>query len=213
MAHVSRRGLLLGAGVVLGGTAVGLRLPVEWRGHGIHPCATWLALPPVEAPVVLHHRPQRILVHHTGTENTTDRSLRHAYSLARFFQDLHMVRQDWGDTGQHFTNTRGGILLEGRHLSLAGLGSGEWMVHGAHCPGQNGVSIGIENEGTYLTEEPPEVQWAALVWLCAQVCLRYGIAPTEIHGHRDFYDDTVCPGDRLYARLPRLREEVADFLP
>ena len=39
----------------------------------------------------------------------------------------------------------------------------------------------------------------------------YGIKPTEIYGHRDF-KDTACPGDRLYAALPRLRAEVAGLL-
>jgi hypothetical protein len=151
---------------------------------------------------------RRILVHHTATENTGDTSVEHARGWARFCQELHMGH-GWGDTGQHFTNSRGGVLLEGRHGSLDALIAGDRMVRGAHCPGQNSVAIGIENEGTYIGEEPPAAQWDALVWLCASVCGQYGIAPSEIDGHRDHYADTVCPGDRLYSMLPRLRAEVA----
>ena len=33
----------------------------------------------------------------------------------------------------------------------------------------------------------------------------------EIKGHRDYYN-TECPGDRLYAKLPQLRTEVAKAL-
>jgi hypothetical protein len=47
--------------------------------------------------------------------------------------------------------------------------------------------------------------------LCAYLCAQYGIKPTAIYGHRDF-KDTACPGDRLYAALPRLRTEVARLL-
>jgi peptidoglycan hydrolase-like protein with peptidoglycan-binding domain len=38
-----------------------------------------------------------------------------------------------------------------------------------------------------------------------------GIRPTELYGHRDF-KNTACPGDRLYALLPRLRTDVAAVL-
>ena len=73
------------------------------------------------------------------------------------------------------------------------------------------MALGIENEGTYSTVDPPAEQWEKLRSLCAYLCARYGIKPTAIHGHRDF-KDTACPGDRLYAMLPRLRTEVAGLL-
>ncbi|XVV01224.1 peptidoglycan recognition protein family protein [Actinosynnema sp. CA-248983] len=163
----------------------------------------------MEEPNVVLKRPERILIHHTATENAGDTSERHAFELARFFQRLHAADRGWGDTGQHFTISRGGRLLEGRHGSLAALRSGDRLVEGAHCPGQNRSSVGIENEGTYVSEVPPDEQWDALVWLCARVCRQYDIPPTEIYGHRDFYGDTVCPGDAFYALLPRLRADVA----
>jgi hypothetical protein len=46
------------------------------------------------------------------------------------------------------------------------------------------------------------------VIFCAYICRQYGIPVEEIRGHRDFYN-TECPGDALYAKLPRLRDEVA----
>ncbi|MFK0256202.1 N-acetylmuramoyl-L-alanine amidase [Streptomyces sp. NPDC090445] len=82
------------------------------------------------------------------------------------------------------------------------------MVRAAHCIGQNSVAIGIENEGTYMTEEPPEDQFSTLADLCAHICRQYGVPASEIHGHRDF-NSTDCPGDTLYAMLPKLREDVA----
>ncbi|MEV8607806.1 hypothetical protein AB0383_07670 [Amycolatopsis sp. NPDC051373] len=45
----------------------------------------------------------------------------------------------------------------------------------------------------------------------AYVCEQYGIPVEEIKGHRDYYN-TECPGDKLYAKLPQLRAEVAGLL-
>ncbi|MEU5693003.1 peptidoglycan recognition family protein [Actinosynnema sp. NPDC020468] len=194
--------------VLVAGAVGALVVPPVPSGRTIVSCAEWGARPPVEPPAVVGRRPTRVLVHHTATENAADRSVAHAHRLARFFQDVHIGR-DWGDTGQHFTITRGAHVLEGRHGSLAALRAGDHLVEGAHCPGQNRTSIGVENEGTYTAELPPDEQWDALVWLCATVCRQYGIPPSEIHGHRDHYADTVCPGDALHARLPALRAEVA----
>ncbi|GAA2682256.1 MULTISPECIES: peptidoglycan recognition family protein [Actinosynnema] len=213
MAVLTRR-LLLGG--LLGATALTAsgaspRTPLPTFRPHVLACADWGADPPAEAPVLLPRRPKRIIVHHTATDNATDRSLDHARRLALFFQREH-VRRGWGDTGQHFTSTRGGVLLEGRHGTLAVLDAGDRMVEGAHCVGQNRESIGIENEGLYTDRLPTAPQWAALVWLCARVCERYGIEPTGIDGHRDHWDGTVCPGDALHAGLPLLRAHVAALL-
>ncbi|MGM1061739.1 peptidoglycan recognition protein family protein [Saccharothrix sp. Mg75] len=174
-------------------------------------CADWGARPPSAPTTTVRVRPVRILVHHTASANSTDFSEAHAYEHARWIQDLHMDTNGWIDSGQHFTNSRGGFLMEGRHGSLAALRAGDRVVEGAHCPGQNTAAIGIENEGTYLTAEPTVLQWDTLVSFCVYTCAQYGIAPGEIKGHRD-YRDTLCPGDRLYALLPRLRAEVAAVL-
>ncbi|MFE9748750.1 peptidoglycan recognition family protein [Saccharothrix saharensis] len=204
---LSRRAVVLGVGAVVGLGASAL--PPRPARRRIERCAEWGARTPAERPAVVDRRPERILVHHTATENVADGSRRHAHELARFFQSLHMDANGWGDTGQHFTITRGGVVLEGRHGSVDALLAGDRMVEGAHAFGQNRNSIGIENEGTYVDGVPPAVQWDALVWLCVVTCRQYSIPPSEIHGHRDFWDGTVCPGDALHALLPRLRAQVA----
>ena len=81
-------------------------------------------------------------------------------------------------------------------------------VRGAHCNGQNDVAVGIENEGTYTFVAPPQQLYDQLIRLCTYVCLQYGIHSSQIYGHRDF-NNTQCPGDRLYALLPQIRRAVA----
>jgi N-acetyl-anhydromuramyl-L-alanine amidase AmpD len=171
-------------------------------------CDTWGARPPSSPVTVLSHRPTMIIVHHTATANTTNYSQAHAYALARSIQDFHMFERGWLDSGQQFTISRGGYIMEGRHRSLEVLRGGTRHVRGAHTSGQNDYSLGIENEGTYISVAPTTALWTKLVDLCAYMCQQYSISPSRIYGHRD-YNNTECPGDVLYARLPRLRDEVA----
>jgi N-acetylmuramoyl-L-alanine amidase-like protein/putative peptidoglycan binding protein len=215
--NVSRRGVLLG-GFVLAGAIGGLLRPAEARAAGpavkaqpVIGCDAWGARPPSDVIPVWDQRPVRIIVHHTATPNVDDVSRSAAQDLARRIQDFHMDGRGWIDTGQNFTISRGGYVLEGRHRSLEVLRAGRRHVEGAHCTGQNVEAVGIENEGTYTSLTPPDKLWARLRNMCAYICDQYGIEPTEIGGHRDF-KDTLCPGDAFYAKLPRLRSEVADVL-
>lgn len=167
----------------------------------------WKAQPPREAITLLASRPTRVIVHHTATANVIDLSQAQGYSLVRSIQQAHFDR-GWIDSGQHFTVSRGGYVMEGRHRSLEAAQGGTQHVRGAHCEGFNDVSVGIENEGTYTSTTPPSGQYDALVRLCAWLCGQYGIPATELYGHRDFLN-TACPGDALYAKLPQLRRDVA----
>ncbi|MGH3376888.1 MAG: peptidoglycan recognition protein family protein, partial [Actinoallomurus sp.] len=77
---------------------------------------------------------------------------------------------------------------------------------------ENGHTLGIENEGTYTSVLPPAALWNALVQTLAWLCDDYGLDPhSAIVGHRD-YNVTQCPGDALYAKLPQLRNDVANTL-
>ncbi len=211
---ISRRSVLKGAVVFGASILVGgyeLRFaPTEAEAAvspGIAGCTTWGAQPPKRAVTVLASRPTKIIIHHTAGANSTDYSQSHAFALARQIQQNHFAK-GWIDSGQHFTNSRGGYVMEGRHRSLEVLRGGAYQVRGAHCEGQNDVAVGIENEGTYSSVQPPQALYDQLVALCAYICQQYRIPSSQIYGHRDFYA-TACPGDRLYAMLPQLRSDVA----
>lgn len=211
---LSRRLFLVG-GLVGGLTAAASTIGADplWA-VGAPPfldCAAWGARPPSGNVRVWSRRPVKILVHHTATPNQADVSRAAALRLARDIQAFHLDRRGWVDTGQHLTISRGGFVMEGRHRSLEVLRGGRSTVEGAHCTGQNVVAVGIESEGTYSRADPPPALWDRLRETCAHLCRRYAIRPTEIYGHRDF-KNTACPGDRLYAALPRLRHEVAGLL-
>jgi hypothetical protein len=177
-------------------------------------CDEWGARPP-SLPILMHPwPPSHFVVHHTATANSTDYSQGHAIALAKSIQNYHMDYNGWKDTGQHFTNTRGAWITEGRHRSI------EWELlanYDAHCRGthvayNNRYCTGCENEGTYVTEDPPPAQFANLINIAATCCLYNGpMYSYNCHGHRD-YNATQCPGDRLYALIPCLRQWVAYYV-
>ncbi len=220
--QVSRRGVLL-AGLGLGaGLLVGcnqttrlepppLAEPLAITPPSIADTTAWRARAARNPVVLTGAKPDKIIVHHTADPNGTDYSQARAYTLARNIQNYHMDSNGWIDSGQHFTISRGGFVMEARHRSLETLRGGANMVVGAHCPNQNDIAIGIENEGTYTSDLPPQAQYDQLVTMCAFICQQYGISSDRIYGHRDFFN-TQCPGDQLYAKLGQLRKDVATKL-
>ncbi|MBW8487032.1 peptidoglycan recognition protein family protein [Actinomadura parmotrematis] len=188
-----------------------LRLPFAGPSGArplVRPRTAWKARPPRHRARVLDRAPDHIVVHHTASANSTDYSLEHAYALSRSIQRFHMGPRGWDDTGQQLTISRGGHVMEGRNGSLASIMARRHTV-GAQALHHNEHTIGIENEGTYMTRRPPGAQWDSLIGVCAWLCDQYRLDPYKaIVGHRD-YCATDCPGDALYARLPALRDGVA----
>jgi len=159
--------------------------------------------------------PRFVVIHHTASPNPSNDASRGtnagARAFARSLQSAHMNGFGWADSGHNFLNTTGGFLLEGRQNSLASVRRGR-SVRAAHAGTTEGNdSPGIENEGTFTTYQMPAVQWRSLVDLCASICSSCKISPDNIRGHRDFVP-TQCPGDWLYAQLPRLRQDVRQRL-
>ncbi|MFD9958008.1 N-acetylmuramoyl-L-alanine amidase [Amycolatopsis sp. NPDC058986] len=178
----------------------------------IYSTSDWHARPASGAITVENHKPTYIVVHHTvDPGNNTDTSLEHALQISRDIQNFHMDTRGWIDTGQQFTNSRGGFVTEGRHRSLEILRGGRQHVQGANVADHNSECLGIENEGIYSKEDVPPALWNSLVNLVAYIAHQYGIAPAMIKGHRDF-NSTECPGTVLYNRLPELRDAVGKIL-
>ncbi|UOE18963.1 N-acetylmuramoyl-L-alanine amidase [Thermobifida halotolerans] len=173
--------------------------------------ADWGARKPWRTGRILDRRPDHIVVHHTATPNVTDYSTERAFALSRSIQRYHMHHNGWNDAGQQFTISRGGVVMEGRDNTLPAILDGRHLL-GAHVANHNSHTVGIENEGDYMTATPPDTLLEALVSVCAWLCLCYDLDPRRaIVGHRDF-NATNCPGDRLYEALPRLREDTTALL-
>ena len=211
-----RRAFMVRAAAVAGGAAlIGAADLTRSPAHAaaaprVYTRAEWGARPPTSTAEIIA-APDHLVVHHMAFPNSTDYSLSHAFQLSRDCQDLHMDTNGWADTGQQLTLSRGGYVMEGRNRSLEAIGKGA-NVMGAQTAGNNDHTLGIENEGTYTSVLPPAALWNALVRTLAWLCDDYGLDPhSAIVGHRD-YVSTQCPGDALYAKLPDLRNDVANAL-
>jgi hypothetical protein len=179
-------------------------------GLVVYECSDWGARSPKYFPFP-NTTPYEMVVHHMDWPNRdliTDHNamVAKAFEVARNCQADHMDNNDWSDTGQHFTVTREGIVLEGRHGSLAALLAGH-CIHGAHDDHDN-ESWGVEHEGTYSTETPPSVQWNASVKLFAVLSKLSNLDSATIKGHRDTGSSTACPGDKFDSLLGQFRSDV-----
>ncbi len=174
------------------------------------------------APANVVHFPERIaagiVVHNTQDQNreplTGDAEFAAARELARRIQHSHMITDHhWADTGQHFTISRGGLILEGRHGSLKAARAGR-VVEAAQAVSSDGSAnrtwFGIELEGdNRQADRVTAPQYSALVELCTWLIKWRGLQVLPIIGHMDVLaGHTDCPG-HFEERLPVLRQDVA----
>lgn len=212
---ISRRGLITGVLGAAGFLAVGGASVVNAPGAfavsrpAIISCAEWGAAS-ARSSISMSSTPRNIVVHHMASSNSTGTSRSAAIAIAKQVQGWHFAN-GWSDTGQHFSVSRGGYILEGRHRTIEGLNNGRVFPVGAHVGGHNSTSLGIETEGTFTAAQPTSAQWNALVTLIAYLCQTYGLGVSAIKGHRDF-GSTECPGNAFYPRLQELRNAVAKVL-
>lgn len=191
----------------------------------IYSCDEWGAQPAKRSDFA-RNRALGIVIHHTEGANreasTGDKELKLAFATARQIQQSHFNREPsgWSDTGQHFTVSQGGIIMEGRHGSLAAARQGD-VVQGAHAGDteKNEKWFGIEVCGDNRTEyHVTSEQWAALVDLCTWLCDAHGGDDLEIIGHKTVHE-TSCPGllmdhlDDLRAAVAARRHHSSDTTP
>ena len=143
--------------------------------------------------------PEQLTVHHSS--EPTQANFLGAASI-RGIQAFHQgPERGWSDIGYHFLVAPDGKIYEGRPAEVVG----------AHSPPNTG-KVGICTIGNFENaEQVTPAQRASLVSLLAYLAGKYKIAPSKIHGHRDF-QGTDCPGQQLYDQLPAIRTEVGNKL-
>jgi hypothetical protein len=127
----------------------------------------------------------------------------------RAIQDLHQFVRGWSDIGYHFVVDKAGNIYQGRPET----------VIGAHVMDNNTGNIGVCVLGCY---HPPELycgDWLtdattnSLVALYSWISDEYNYNPNVLLGHRDYpYNDTSCPGNNVYEKLPWFRSEIETYM-
>jgi hypothetical protein len=164
---------------------------------------------------------KQVHVHHTATGNSYSR--KDVPGILRGIYRYHAQTLGWFDIGYNFLVDRFGRAWIGRS------GGAERLVRGAHTLGFNRQSVGIAVIGNLEDRRawPEAVKTVAALaaWkldthdreATGKVMVtssgsdkypdRDRVRLPVIDGHRDT-NDTACPGDRLYAKLPEIRRRA-----
>lgn len=139
-----------------------------------------------------------IVIHHSASDS----------GGAAAFDSWHRQR-GFDELGYHFVIDNGEGGIDGN----VEVGS-RWykQKQGAHTKSSDGryndQGIGICLVGNFEKSSPTPAQWASLVKLVAYLKRTCNISETDIIGHRDANEKTLCPGRNV--TLTRLRNDVRD---
>ena len=164
---------------------------------------------------------KQVHVHHTATGNGYSRA--DVPGILRGMYRYHTKTLGWFDIGYNFLVDRFGRAWVGRS------GGADRLVRGAHTLGFNHSSVGIAMIGNLQDRRPWADAVTTLVKVASWKLDRHGrdaqdrvtvtssgsddyadgerVKLPVIDGHRDT-NQTACPGDRLYGKLPEIRRRT-----
>lgn len=166
--------------------------------------AQWQAQPPVAE--MKTHQIERITIHHTAVKQNPQKTLEQKLSaLQKFSQNPGTLgsgktKPAWPDVPYHYYIDCHGNIGEGRELKFVGDTNTEYDPAGHAL---------IVLEGNFEEEEPTTAQLAALRGMISWLAVQFQVPPDRIGGHKDFAG-TLCPGKKLHALIPELRNAARD---
>ncbi len=165
---------------------------------------------------------QQVHVHHTVNSNSYRR--REVAGIIRGIYRYHTQSLGWSDIGYNFLVDKFGRIWVGR------AGGPRRPVHGAHTLGFNSTSTGVSVIGNFQDRRANDDIVRAIAHLAAWKLDKYDRKPRGkvvvfshgsdkypygekvllpvIDGHRHT-NDTSCPGDKLFEKLPEIRRRAA----
>lgn len=170
------------------------------RDVSIIPRSEWKANDPIP---YLRHEPVRITVHHEGTKLlVTDDAVRKIKGIQTWGMGKD---RNWADVPYHFFIAPDGKIYEGRNINTVGETNTEYNPKGHLLI----CCLGNLNEA-----EVPEAQLASLVKMIAYCSRTYKIPYETVATHRDYSQQTTCPGKYLYSYFENgyIKQEVKKLL-
>jgi hypothetical protein len=160
------------------------------------------------APVLpmISHVPNRLTIHHTATAQNPARTIEDKMRGLQAFSQRDDSLADgkkkpaWADIPYHYYIAVDGAVAEGREWGYVGDTNTEYSPAG---------HLLVVVEGNFETDTLTSAQRHTLDALIPGLAHHFNIADSMVAGHRDFAT-TRCPGENLYAEIPRLRELVAN---
>lgn len=147
------------------------------------------------------HEIKTITIHHAGVFVAEDRATdNYMRGLQRFSQE----DKDWMDIPYHFCIDAKGKIYEARPLDYPGDTNTEYDPTGHAL---------INVIGNFEEQEVTAPQLEAVAHLSAWLAQEYEVNVDSIASHKDYSDQTSCPGKNLYAYLEsgKLIERIKSF--
>ena len=166
----------------------------------INPRSTWNAADPKPFK---QHVPERITIHHEGTKfEKSDDAAKHIKNVQTWGMGKD---RNWIDIPYHFLIDLNGNIYEGRNIFTVGETATEYDPTG---------HLLITCMGNFEEQDVSDEQLEALIRLIAYCCNQYQISPETIASHKDYSNQTVCPGKNLYKYLENnyIKNEVKKIL-
>ncbi len=135
------------------------------------------------------HELQYITLHHGGVPFLEDAD---PVEYLRNLQKWSRTDRGWIDIPYHYLIDLEGRIYQGRDIMYAG------DTNTNYDPTGHALVCVLGNFGEV---EPNELQLQAIVDIFTWICKKHNIPPETLKGHKDYTDETVCPGDNLYVYL------------
>lgn len=130
-----------------------------------------------------------ITIHHSGEYFDKEKDV---VKYLKNLQKWCINEKKWIDIPYHFMIDLSGKIYEARKMHIPGDTNTKYNPYG---------HILINVIGNYEIQTPNELQINSLVNLVAALSDKYDIPLNKIASHKDYSDDTVCPGKNLYKYL------------
>jgi hypothetical protein len=154
---------------------------------------------PADPAKARRHTITHITLHHQGEPFKAGTDPR---QYLRNLQTWSRTTKGWLDIPYHYIIDLEGRVYAGRDIAYAGDTNTEYDPSGHAL---------IEVVGNFEEVEPNQAQLAAVVNLMAMLAQKYGVPVENIASHRDYSNNTVCPGANLYRYVQSgyFREKIA----
>ena len=160
-------------------------------------------------PGAIPHTVSKLTIHHTGVLSNKTRSLEDKLRGLQTFSQREdklangKTKPAWVDIPYHYYISIDGRIGEGREWYFAGDTNTEYDPTG---------HLLIVVEGEFDQEKPTEAELQSLKDLTTYCIWRWRLTSDKIESHKDYSQQTACPGKALYEFLPQLRNHVKQVL-
>jgi len=133
-----------------------------------------------------NHQVYALTIHHGGVVAQQNmNSLEHVKNLLKWSR----AEKNWIDIPYHYMIDPKGLIYETRPVNIPGDTNTEYDPTG---------HILVELMGNFEQQQVSELQMNSLVQLSQFLVQKFNITAENIKTHRDYSNQTVCPGKNLY---------------